>query len=100
MADPSVPVVDSKTSSDCADTVPVDAKQGAVKPEAAKANKNEGKGKSGGGGGGGKGKKPAASASLPPPPAWVEDRVKIWDEYKKKQDEHIKSMLIYQIISK
>jgi hypothetical protein len=92
MSDPAHPVVDSKQPSDCADSVPVDAKAGAAKPEPAKENKQGGK--KGGkkeGGGGGKDKKPSASAALGPLPSWIEDRLKVWDEYKKKREEELKS---------
>jgi len=90
-------LVDSKSPSDCAESVPVDAQPAAAKPD---YKKHEGKGKEKGkekkeGGGDKKGKKAAAAGSstqLPPTPGWIADRIKVWDEYKKRWEEELKNI--------
>jgi len=39
-----------------------------------------------------KGKKAGSAAPLGPLPAFIEERNKIWDEYKKKHEEELSSM--------
>jgi len=69
----------------------------AKNPKPAAENKNKGNNKNNGKnqpkGDGGKSKsKTAVQINLPPPPSFLEERAKLWDEYKKKQEEERKNL--------